>query len=119
VLTSKPQDGRKRFARGQKFMLSAKGTEAAEAYRSTVQAARTSGRSALEAALVAWAEPRGVAPADGIILAELAGKPVGLSRLAEALEPSGVTAEEIRAGIGRLLDAGILELVPLASQLPA
>lgn len=118
MLTSKPQDGRKRFARGQKFTLSAAGAEAAEAYRAAVQEARTSGRAALEAALVAWAQPRGVAAGDGIILAELAGKPVGLSRLAEALEPSGVTAEEVRAAVGRLLDAGIVELVPLASQLP-
>jgi hypothetical protein len=119
VLTSKPQDGRKRFARGQKFALSAAGAEAADAYRATVQEARTSGRAALDAALVAWASPRKLAPADGVILSELAGKPVGLSRLAEALEPSGMTAEEIRAGVGRLIDAGILELVPLASQLPA
>jgi hypothetical protein len=118
VLTSKPQEGRKRFARGQKFALSTAGVEAAEAYRAAVQAARSSGRAALEAALVAWAEPRGVAPGDGVILAELAGKPVGLSRIAEALEVSGTTAEEVRAAVGRLLDAGIIELVPLASQIP-
>lgn len=118
MLTSKLQDGRKRFARGQKFAVSVAGAEAADAYRAAVQAARSSGRAALEAALVAWAEPRGVKPGDGVVLAELAGKPVGLSRLAEALEPSGVTAEEVRAGVGRLVDAGILELVPLASQVP-
>jgi hypothetical protein len=119
VLTSKPQEGRKRFARGQKFTLSTAGRDAAEAYRAAVQAARASGRAALDAALIAWAEPRGVAPGDGVVLAELVAKPVGLSRLAEALEPSGATAEEIRAGVGRLIDAGIVELVPLASQLPA
>ena len=118
MLTSKPQESRKRFARGQKFAVSTAGAEAAEAYRAAVQAARSSGRTALESALVAWAEPRSVAPADGVILGELAGKPVGLSRLAEALEPSGTTPDEIRAGVGRLLDAGMIELVPLASQLP-
>lgn len=119
MLTSKPQAGRKRFARGQKFTVSGPGAEAAEAYRAAVQAARSSGRAALEAALVGWAEPRGVNPGDGVILGELTGKPVGLSRLAEALEPSGLGAEEVRAGVGRLVDAGIVELVPLASQLPA
>jgi hypothetical protein len=118
VLTSKPPDGRKRFARGQKFTLSLAGAEAAEAYRAAVLAARSSGRPALEAALVAWSEPRQVKPADGVILAELAGKPVGLAKLAESLEPSGLSNEDVRAGVGRLLDAGILELVPLASQLP-
>lgn len=119
MLTSKPPDGRKRFARGQKFTVSAAGADATEAYRAAVQTARATGRAALDAALVAWAEPRHVAPGDGVILCELAARPVGLSRLVEALESSGMTAEEVRSGVGRLLDAGILELVPLASQLPA
>ncbi len=118
MLTTKPEDGRKRFARGQKFTVSGPGSEAAEAYRAVVQTARSSGRAALEAALVAWADPRGLKPGDGVVLSELTGKPVGLSRLAEALEPSGMTAEEIRAGVGRLVDAGMVALVPLASQLP-
>lgn len=119
MLTSKPQAGRKRFARGQKFTVSGAGAGAAEAYRAAVQGARASGRAALEAALVAWAEPRGVRPGDGVIFAELAGKPVGLAHLAEALEPSGLSAEEVRAGLGRLVDAGLVDLVPLASQQPA
>jgi hypothetical protein len=116
VLTAKPMDGRRRFARGQKFTLSAAGLDAATEYRSAVTGARTSGRQALEAALVAWAEPRRVSPGDGVILAELSGKPVGLGKLCEQLETSGVEAEEVRAAVGRLVDAGIVELVPLASQ---
>jgi hypothetical protein len=117
VLTARQTDGRRRFARGQKFTLSAAGLDAAGEYRDAVANARSSGRQALEAALAAWAEPRRVAPGDGVILAELSGKPVGLSRLFESLESSGLGAEEVRAAVGRLLDAGIVELVPLASQL--
>ena len=115
--TDKPTDGRKRWARGQKFTLSDVGTEAATAYRSAVAAGRSSGRPALEAALLAWSSPRRVAPGDGIILAELAGKPLGVSHLCEALETSGVAPDEVRAAIGRLVDAGIVQPVPLASQL--
>jgi hypothetical protein len=117
VLSRKPDAGRRRFARGQKFTLSAAGADAEQAYHGAVASARASGRATLEAALGAWAEPRRVTPADGVILVELSGKRLGFSRLCEALETAGVTAEEIRAGIGRLLDAGIVELVPLASQL--
>jgi hypothetical protein len=116
VLTGKPTDGRRRFARGQKFTLSPAGLEAAVVYRSAVTSARSSGRQALEAALVAWAEPRRVAPGDGVILAELAGKPVGLSKISEVLESSGLGAEDVRAAVARLVDAGIVDLVPLASQ---
>jgi hypothetical protein len=117
VITGKPTDDRRRFARGQKFTLSAAGTEAETAYRGAVLAARSSGRAALEAALLAWAEPRRVAPGDGVILAELSGKRAGFGQLCEALETSGLAPDEIRAGVGRLLDAGIVELVPLPSRL--
>jgi hypothetical protein len=117
VLTAKPTNGSRRFARGQKFTLSAAGLTAAAEYRSAVTSARSSGRQALEAALVGWATPRGVAPGDGVLLAELSGKPLGLSRLCEGLETSGLGAEDVRAAVGRLVDAGIVDLVPLASQL--
>jgi hypothetical protein len=116
MLSSKPSEGRKRWARGQKFTLSAAGAEAEEAYRTAVLGARASGRSALESALAAWATPRGVAPGDGVILAELSGKRVGLPRLSEALETTGIAPDEVRAALGRLVDAGIVEPVPLASQ---
>ncbi len=40
-----------------------------------------------------------------------------MSHLCEALETSGVAPDEVRAAIGRLVDAGIVQPVPLASQL--
>jgi hypothetical protein len=116
MLMGKPQD-RKRWPRGQKFTLSPAGAEAEEAYRSAVLGARASGRSALESALAAWAVPRRVAPGDGVVLVELSGKRLGLSRLCEALEVTGIVPDEVRASIGRLVDAGIVEPVPIGSQL--
>jgi hypothetical protein len=119
MLTSKPSSDRKRWPRGQKFTLSAAGAEAEEAYRNAVLGARASGRSALDSALAGWAGPRRVAPGDGVILAELSGKRVGLSQLCDALEPAGIVPDEVRAAVGRLVDAGIVEPIPLASQLQA
>jgi hypothetical protein len=78
--------------------------------------ARSSGRSALESALTAWATPRRLAPGDGVLLAELSGKRVGLPQLVDALEPTGIVPDEVRAAIGRLVDAGIVDAVPPASQ---
>jgi hypothetical protein len=117
VHTGKPTDGRKRWARGQKFTLSAAGAAAELEYQNAVTGARSSGRTALEAALIAWATPLGLGAGDGVILAELSGKRVGFSAICEALETSGMQPDEVRAAIGRLADAGIVELVPLASQL--
>lgn len=106
----------KRWPRGQKFTLSPTGAAAQDAYRSAVLGARASGRAALDAALAAWAAPRGLAPADGAILAELAGKRIGLGALCEALEATGIGRDEVRAGVGRLVEAGIVEPLPPSSR---
>lgn len=116
MLDGKPRNGTKRWPRGQKFALSAVGADAQEAYHAAVLGARASGRAVLESALAAWARPRGVAPVDGAILAELSGKRLGLGALCEALEPTGIAADEVRAGIGRLVEAGIVEPLPPASR---
>ncbi len=117
MLTSKRENGRRSWPRGQKFSLSSAGTEAEAAYRTAVLDARASGRAALESALAAWAAPRKIAPGDGVILAELSGKRLGLPHLCEALEIAGIEPADVKAGIARLVDAGIVEPLPLASQL--
>lgn len=113
MLVGKPATGAKRWPRGQKFTVTPAGTSAQDAYRTAVLGARASGRATLDAALAAWAEPRGVAPSDGIILAELGGKRLGVSELCEALEAAGIEAEDVRLGISRLVAAGIIEPIPL------
>ena len=106
----------RRWPRGQKFALSTTGEEAQVAYREAVLAARASGRTALDAALAAWAGPRLLAPGDGVVLCELSGKRLGVPHLVEALETSGIPRDEVRGAIDRLVTAGLVESVPLASQ---
>jgi hypothetical protein len=105
-----------RWPRGQKFTLSPAGLAAEEAYHAAVAGARGGGRTALEAALSAWATPHGIAAGDGMFLGELKGKPRGLADFGRALESAGVAAGDVRAAIDRLVKAGLAELVPLASQ---
>jgi hypothetical protein len=112
MLLGNPPNGTKRWPRGQKFALSPDGAAAQDAYRAAVLGARASGRAALDSALAAWAGPRGLAPADGAILSELGGKRLGIGALCEALETSGIAPDEVRAGIGRLVAAGIVEPLP-------
>jgi len=113
----KPDATPKRWPRGQKFTLSDAGGEIEESYRAMVGAARWSGRPALEAALAAWAAPRGLAPGDGVVLGELRGKRLGLADLCRGLESAGIAPEEVRAAVGRLVAAGAVQPLPLASQL--
>lgn len=114
MLQGKSSDG-PRWPRGQKFMLSATGVAAEEAYRAAFTGARGGGRSALDAALAAWAAPLAVAPADGVLLGELRTKPRGLPELTQALEDAGTAPSEVRLGLDRLVKAGLVALVPLAS----
>jgi hypothetical protein len=112
MLLGKSTSGPKRWPRGQKFTVSLSGTAAEGAYRTAVLGARGGGRNALDGALTSWATPLGVTPSDGVILAELAGKRLGLASLCEALEAAGIAAEDVRAGIARLVSAGLVEPVP-------
>ncbi len=98
MLVGKISTTSKRWPRGQKFVLSLEGAAAEEAYRAAVLGARASGRAALDSALAAWAAPRGVDAADGVILAELSGKRLGLAALCERLESAGVAAADVRGG---------------------
>jgi hypothetical protein len=112
----KTDPGARRWARGQKFTLTAAGAEACAAHQAAVLESRSSGRSALDAALAGWAAPLGVQPRDGFALPELRDQRRGLAELARALESAGIEASEVRAAIDRLVTAGIVEAVPLASQ---
>lgn len=119
MLESKPAPGTKRWPRGQKFTVSDTGLELDEAYRAAVTHARASGRAALDSALAGWAGPRGLAPGDGVVLAELKGKRLGLPDLCRNLDSSGIAPDEVRAALGRLVAAGAVQPLPLASQVDA
>jgi hypothetical protein len=106
----------KRWPRGQKFTLSAVGLEAEAAHREVVNGSRSSGRTALLAALTAWAEPLRVLPGDGVVLTELRGQKKGLNDLCRALEDTGIEPAEVKATVDRLVLAGLAEPLPLASQ---
>jgi hypothetical protein len=77
-------------------------------YREAIAAARAQGRTALEAAQRAWAEPLRVEPADGVVLGELRGGKKSIADVARALEDCGVTQPEVKAAIDRLTDAALI-----------
>lgn len=106
----------RRWARGQKFTLTLAGAAAEAERQDAVLSARASGRAALDSALAAWAAPRGLLPGDGVILPELRGQRRGLTELSRALESAGIEPDEVRAAVDRLVTAGMVEAIPLASQ---
>jgi len=119
MLDSKPPAGQKRWPRGQKFALTPAGETAEVGYRDAVTLARTSGRSALETALTAWAVPLQLKGTDGVILSELRGGRLGVADLCGRLESADIAPDEVRAALHRLVDAGVVLAIPPASQLGA
>lgn len=111
----RPSAGR-RWPRGQRFSLSPLGVESAVTYRQAVAGARAQGRESLEAAERAWAVPRLLAPGDGVVLCQIEPGRRSLGDLARALEPCGVTAAEVKSAVDRLVEAGLIEPVPGASE---
>ncbi len=107
----------RRWPRGQKFTLSLAGEAAEVSHREAVNGARSSGRAALQAALAAWASPLALQAGDGVLLVELRGQKRGLNDLSRSLEDTGMAAAEVKAAVDRLVQAGLAEAVPLASQL--
>jgi hypothetical protein len=101
-----------RWPRGQKFSLSLAGREAQGAYQTAVLAARGQSRAALDAALTAWAAPRQVEPADGVLLGELLDRARGLPDLTRALEDAGTSGAEVRTALARLIAAGLVDAAP-------
>ena len=114
--TVQPPVAPKRWPRGQKFALSDAGVLAEAGHREAVNAARASGRSALASALGAWSSPLGIAPGDGVVLVELRAGKKGLNDLAKALEGTGLEPAELKATVDRLFVAGLVAVVPSASQ---
>jgi len=109
----KPGPG-KRWPRGQRFLLSARGAEVETAYRAAVLEVRALGREALELAQKRWAEPLGLEARDGVVLSELRPGKRSLSELSKTLEVCGTTAPQVRDAVDRLVARGLVEPTPAA-----
>jgi len=116
MLPAKTPAGPKRWPRGQKFALSPAGEAAESGYREAVASARAAGRTALESTLAAWAAPLGVRAGDGVVLSELRAGRLGVPDLVNRLDTAGIAPDEVRAALQRLVEAGVVGAIPLASQ---
>jgi hypothetical protein len=103
----------RRWPRGQRFALSARGIEAEAAYRAAVQDVRSLGRDALTLAEKRWADPLGLSPADGVVMAEIRPGRRSFADLGHALQDCGTMPAQIRDSVDRLVEQGFVEALPL------
>lgn len=103
----------RRWPRGQRFTLSARGIEAEAAYRAAVQDVRSLGRDALTQAEKRWAEALGLAPGDGVVMAEIRPGRRSFADLGHALQDCGTVPAQIRESVDRMVEQGYVEALPL------
>jgi hypothetical protein len=103
-----------RWPRGQRFALSASGTEAEASWRAAAQDARAQGRSALDVAHQRWADPLGLDPSDGLVLSELRPGKRSIAELVRTLEVCGTSQDQVRASVRRLVTRGLVDALPPA-----
>jgi hypothetical protein len=119
MLDSLKPKGGKRWPRGQRFQLTTAGIEAEAAHAEAIREARAQGRVALEAAQRRWADPRGLLPGDGVVLAELKPGRRSLADLNGALDECGVSKAEVKASVDRLVERDLAGPLPVPERLEA
>ena len=117
MLESLKPKGGKRWPRGQRFQLTPAGVDSEAAHASVIRDARAQGRAALDAARQRWAEPLGLYPSDGVVLAEIKLGRSSLAEVSAALDGCGLERAEVKASVDRLVEKHLAE--PLPAQLEA
>jgi len=105
-----------RWARGQRFSLTAAGQAALTAYQDGVKSSQQEGRTAFEAFRTQWSQQQKVEADDGLVLSELAS-PRKLEELLDALADTGASREAVKKMVERLHGAGLVS--PVTSSAPA
>ncbi|MEI7703303.1 MAG: hypothetical protein WCK73_01750 [Deltaproteobacteria bacterium] len=93
-------------------MLSPPGIDAEASYRGAVTSVRSMGRDALTLAERRWAEPLGLLPTDGIVMAEIRHGRTALADIARSLDACGTPAAQVREAVDRLVEKGLVEALP-------
>jgi len=116
MLSSPSPSPAKRWPRGQRFLLSLRGTEVEAAYQAAIREVRALGRGALDVAERRWSEPLGLMACDGVVLSELRPAKRSLAELSKSLEVCGTTPTQVRDAVDRLVAAGLVEPAPVARE---
>ena len=111
----------RRWPPRQRIHLSREGDAARAAYQILVREAReqNAATGALESQLAQWSGQLGVRPSDGVLLEELAAKPLTLSELSRAVEACGERPSDVKAGVDRLYGAELIEPPAQKPEAPA
>jgi hypothetical protein len=107
-----PVPAKLRWARAQRFRLTARGTESLTAWNAGLAGVQgADGRGAFDQMRVEWAKTFKAQSEDGLLISELSGAPLRLEDLLKSLEDTGATRDDVKDGLERLHGAGLIEPV--------
>lgn len=107
-----PMKRSRRWPRSEQFQLSESGKVAAQSYLDVIVASRAEeGRRSFDDARQGWATQHGVPAEDGLSLRELVGGALTLTDLSDRLDGCGPDRKQVKEGLERLLEAGLVEPV--------
>jgi hypothetical protein len=112
-----PHKRSRRWPRSEQFQLSEAGRLAAQSYLDVIVASRAEeGRRSFDDARQGWSTQHGVPAEDGLSLRELVASPLTLSDLSDKLDGCGPDKKQVKEGLERLLEAGLV--LPVESTKP-
>lgn len=112
-MTTEQSRPRLKWARSQRFRLTAKGEEAHTSWKAKLAAAQNQGKSAFDAAQAEWATAFKISPDDATYVTELAPASLRVEDIEKAFTDLGISRQSVKDSLLRLYEAGLVEPAPV------
>lgn len=110
---NEPSRPRLKWARSQRFRLTARGEEAHASWKERLAAVQNQGKTAFDAAQTEWAKGFAISPDDATFVTELAPASLRVEDIEKAFSDLGVSRQAVKDSILRLYEAGLVEPAPV------
>lgn len=104
---------RLKWARSQRFRLTAKGEDANQVWKVKLATVQSQGKTVFDAARAEWAKALSITPDDTAFLTELAPASLRVEDIEKAFADLGVSRQSVKDSLLRLYEAGLVEPAPV------
>lgn len=112
-MSTEPSRPRLKWARSQRFRLTARGEEALASWKEKLAAAQNHGKSAFDTAQAEWAKAYAISPDDAPYVTELAPASLRVEDIEKAFADLGISRQGVKDSLLRLYEAGVVEPAPV------
>lgn len=112
-MTTEESRPRLKWARSQRFRLTAKGEEALTSWKARLASVQNQGKTAFDTAQTDWAKAFAISPDDATYVSELAPAALRVEDIEKAFTDLGISRQSVKDSLLRLYEAGIVEPAPV------